>query len=199
MLSISLTRAAFICAFPGTMATHTAGKLQFSQQEPGVCAFIPIFVVPPSVAVLRDGGSWWVMSAHVHAGTLGYLHTAGTIQNFTHWKTQASPQELEWQRGSQWEVTRAFAAVHTVFLTDLLNIETVAGCGAGLGAFAVLHPDWTLGDLERHLVHLMRLLNYNYCCFCHSASLQHWLSSCQPWRSVPCAWHVRANSSRNGQ
>lgn len=52
----------------------------------------------------------------------------------------------ERQTGSQGEVTRASAAVHTVFLTDLQNVETVAGCGAGLGAFAVLHPNWTLGD-----------------------------------------------------
>lgn len=84
MVSVSFTRAAFIGAFPGTMATHAAGKLQFSQREPSVCAFLPIFAVSPGVAVLRDGGSRWEMSAHVHAGTLGDLHAAGTVQDFTH-------------------------------------------------------------------------------------------------------------------
>lgn len=48
--------------------------------------------------------------------------------------------------GGQKGATGASAAVHAVFLTDLLNIETVAGGGAGLGAFAVLHPNWTLGN-----------------------------------------------------
>lgn len=44
--------------------------------------------------------------------------------------------------------TRTGAAVHTLLLADLLDVEAVAGCRARLGAFAVLHPDWTLGDWE---------------------------------------------------
>lgn len=89
---LSLTGAAFIGAFPGTMAAHAAGKLRFSQRVLRVCAFMHVTVFSPGVAVLRDGGSWRELSTHVHAGTLGYLHTAGTVQNFTHWKTQALPR-----------------------------------------------------------------------------------------------------------
>lgn len=44
--------------------------------------------------------------------------------------------------------TRARAAVHTLLLADLLDVEAVAGCRARLGALAVLHPNWTLGDWE---------------------------------------------------
>lgn len=43
-------------------------------------------------------------------------------------------------------VTRACTAIHTLLLADLLDVETMAGCRAGLGAFTVLHPDGTLGD-----------------------------------------------------
>lgn len=42
------------------------------------------------------------------------------------------------------------AAVHTVFLADFLDVETMAGSRAGLGAFTVLHPNWTLGDWGQH-------------------------------------------------
>lgn len=63
----------------------------------------------------------------------------------------------ERKRGSQWEVTGASAAIHAVFLTDLLNIETVTGCGAGHGAFTVLHPSWTFGDWVTHPVNLISL------------------------------------------
>lgn len=43
-------------------------------------------------------------------------------------------------------VTGARAAIHTFVLADLLDVETVAVCRAGLGAFTVLHSNGTLGD-----------------------------------------------------
>lgn len=42
--------------------------------------------------------------------------------------------------------TRTRAAVHTLLLADLQDVEAVAGCGAGLDTLTVLHPNWTLGD-----------------------------------------------------
>lgn len=62
----------------------------------------------PGVAVLRDSGSWREMSAHVHTGTLRYLHTAIAVQNFTHWKTNThhvtmtSNRETDRERGMYW-------------------------------------------------------------------------------------------------
>lgn len=88
-------------------------------------AFPRAMTAHTGVAVLRDRGSWREMSSHVHTGTLRYLHTAVTVQNLAH---------------------RTGAAIRTLFLADLLDVETVAGCGAGLGAFTVQHPNWTLGE-----------------------------------------------------
>lgn len=118
-----------------------------------MCVYVPSSTLSPGVAVLRDSGPWREMSSHVHTGTLRYLHTATAVQNLTHCEekndvitTTTRVTGGEKGRCREWAPTRACAAIHTLFLTDLLDVETMAGCRAGLGAFTVLHPNWTLGD-----------------------------------------------------
>lgn len=137
------------------MAAHTANR-QPSEETSHFSVFVCLFLadaLSPGVAVLRDGGSWGEMSAHVHTRTLRHLHAAVTIQHFTHWewKTKVSSRgqtsiEREREGEGGGEVTRTCAAIRTLLLADLLDVKTVAGRGAGLGAFAVLHPNGTLRD-----------------------------------------------------
>lgn len=152
---------------------HTLKERQFREETFHVTVYVSIYVfvlmlslcmhnaLSPGVAILRDSGSWREMSAHVHTGTLRDLHTAITIQNLTHWNIVLDTQpcvttrDRETGRGrgryNGCEVTRACTAIYTVFLADLLDVETMAGCGAGLGAFTVLHSNWTLGDyINKH-------------------------------------------------
>lgn len=112
----------------------------------------------PGVAILRNSGSRREMTSHVHTGTLRYLHTAITIQNLTDWNIMFNTQpcvttgntktgrESGTYIGCGCVVTRACTAIYTFFLADLLDVETMAGCGAGLGAFIVLHSNWALRD-----------------------------------------------------
>lgn len=61
--------------------------------------------------------------------------------------------ELERQREKlryNSEVTRACASVHTLLLADLLDVETMASCGARLGAHTVLHPNGTLRNFTKN-------------------------------------------------
>lgn len=108
----------------------------------------------PGVAILRNSGSWREMPSHVHTGTLRYLHTAITIQNLTDWNImfntcynwKHTDRERKSDIYSGYEVTRACTAIYTFFLADLLDVETMAGCGASLGAFIVLHSNGALRD-----------------------------------------------------
>lgn len=72
--------------------------------------------------------------------------------------TTARNRATESGRGRcrDYNVTWACTAIHTLFLTDLLDVQTMAGCRAGLGAFTVLHPNWTLRDWKH--IRLFRLL-----------------------------------------
>lgn len=60
--------------------------------------------------------------------------------------SQQHPKERWRDQEAEHVGTGARAAIHALLLADLLDVEAVAGCRAGLGALTVLHPNWTLGD-----------------------------------------------------
>lgn len=144
----SLTRAAFIGAFPGTMATYTEGELRFSPRGKGLCIYtchccLTRCCSPERRTILAGNAG---PCAHRSTGIPPHSGYHPKLYPLKNAGITTSTRVRERKRHSHWEVTRASAAVHAVFLTDLLNVETVTGCGAGPGAFTVLHSSWTLGD-----------------------------------------------------
>lgn len=210
----SLTRAAFIGAFPGTVTAHTARKRQFREASYFfcICIFIHFKIQTalwPGVAILRYGGSWRKMSSHVHTGTLRHLHTAITVQNFPHWKNKHTPcdhlqslrgknkrKEIQWARGYPdmcshphtppcrppgcWDYGRLWSRTWCIHCT------------------AFQWDTWGLNTQTNTFRSLKQLNSFQLLCHWLTDS-QHWLSSSQPWRRIPCAWQVRAYSSRIGQ
>lgn len=104
---------------------------------------------------------WWILGGNVgpcaHKNTetplrSGYhptLYPLG-MENKSFLKGSNINREREREGEGGGEVTRTCAAIRTLLLADLLDVKTVAGRGAGLGAFAVLHPNGTLRDWNTH-------------------------------------------------
>lgn len=160
----SLTRATLIGALPGTVTAHTAGRKDNLVRE--CCAFLYLFIYARLCSLTRccSPERYWILEGNVfpcaHRNTeipphSDYRPKPYPLKNKD--VTAAKNRATERGRGrcSEYDVTWACAAIHTLFLTDLLDVETVAGCRAGLGAFTVLHPNWTLGDWTH--IHMLRL------------------------------------------
>lgn len=152
-----LTRAVFIGAFPGTMTAHTARMRHLFSSGTlwgsvcvRICPVLPSHQVLQSWEIVDPGGKCRPMCTQEHCDTSTQRWPSKTLPTAKKKNdvitTSKTVTDGEKRRCREWALTRACAAIHTLFLADLLDVETMAGCRAGLGAFTVLHPNWTLGD-----------------------------------------------------